>query len=366
MVAIPPDADVDPACLGVFDYAHLRAPLPKGIVSGIFKSSPSSYFLMRRSSDGFVSATGMFKATFPYAEVDEEEMERNYIKSLGTTSHEETAGNVWIPPEQALDLAEEYRIVPWIRALLDPSDIPVSGVSENSPAKKIAPPPKFFSGRPTLAPPAQTPTARPSRSRRSASPTKSTGSKRGATTPRKRSAKISSSQSSAPESQEASQNLANGEQPKSKASAENTKVESIEKTPAVVLAPVEEDPKLKIEAEREVKLDKDGKEVSQTKVEIEVPLAGELPSADDAARMIAEAKEMVKAATEGAADASATKSKRKAGEIEEADGETAEKGADGEATAQRQAKKVKTELDLKKERIRKRAFIGIGATVAVG
>jgi hypothetical protein len=375
MVAIAPDADVDPACLGVFDYAHLRAPLPKGIVSGIFKSSPSSYFLMRRSSDGFVSATGMFKATFPYADVEEEETERRYIKSLPTTSHEETAGNVWIPPDQALDLAEEYRVVPWIRALLDPSDIHVSGVSESSPSKKIQPPPKFFSSRPALAPP--TPT-RPSRARRSASPTKSTGSKRGTATPRKRSTKISSSQSSVSESQDgrakesASSSLTNGE-PKSKTSADDVKVESIEKAPAVVLAPVEEDPKLKIEAEREVKVDEDGDEVTQTKIEIEVPLAGELPSAEDAARMIAEAKEMVKAATEGVADSAAaspaqtaTKSKRKAGEIEE-DGEAEKESTDGAAAAaQPKAKKVKTEVDLKKERIRKRAFIGIGATVAVG
>lgn len=386
MVAGIPDVELDPTCLGVFDYAHLRAPLPKGIVSGVFKApTPTSYFLMRRSSDGFVSATGMFKATFPWATSEEEEEERKFIKSLPTTSPEETAGNVWISPEQALGLAEEYDIIPWIRALLDPADITVTGVSDGSPPKKISTPPKFFSGRPLIAPPTPTSLSRSVRSRRSASPTKSTGSKRGTTSPRKRSAKISASQSSSTTEAPASASLTNGDQPylaaaivqtASEPSAETTvgdiKVEAIEKEPAVVLAPVEEEPKLKVDVERDVKVDEDGEEVTQTKVEVEVPLAGELPSAEDAARMIAEAKEMVKAATESMAESasaapteSTKKNKRKADEVE-ADEEAEKESADGLSTEQPKAKKVKTETDLRKERIKKRAFIGIGATVAVG
>lgn len=42
----------------------------------------------------------MFKAAFPWAQVDEESAEKEYIKGLSATSSEEVAGNVWIHPEQ--------------------------------------------------------------------------------------------------------------------------------------------------------------------------------------------------------------------------------------------------------------------------
>ncbi|KAH6632364.1 hypothetical protein F5144DRAFT_490789 [Chaetomium tenue] len=380
MIATAPAGEVDTSALGAFDYAHLRAPLPRGIVSGIFKSSPPSYFLMRRSHDGFVSATGMFKATFPYAAQEDEEAERKYMKSLPSTSHEETAGNVWIPPEEALVLAEEYKILPWIRALLDPTDIVATAGADSGPPKKISAPPKFFSGQPTLVPPT------PRRSRRSASPAKAAVPKRAVASPRKR--RTASSQSSivtdslpASVGDSVSPTLVNETPFQSQLSATSLlkvakvedateselKIESIEKEPAVLLEPVQEEPKVKIHLDQDVSVDADGEEVKHTKVEVEVPLLGELPSPEDAAKMVADAKAMVEAAVkadnEAAGAASSSKSKRKADDI--AQDEEGEEGEEGAVEPPR-AKKVKTEAEIRKEKIRKRAFFGLTATVAVG
>lgn len=55
-------------------------------------------FLQRRSRDGFVSATGMFKIAFPWAKIDDERSEREYLKTQDGTSEDEIAGNVWISP----------------------------------------------------------------------------------------------------------------------------------------------------------------------------------------------------------------------------------------------------------------------------
>ena len=344
--------------LGAFDYAHLRAPLPKGIVSGIFKSSPNSYFLMRRSQDGFVSATGMFKATFPYAEQIEEEMERQYIKSLPTTSREETAGNVWVPPEQAISLAEEYQITPWVKALLDPTKIAVSNnSSSDSPPKNIKHPPKFDMAKnmPSLAPP--TPTSLPrSRGRRSASPTKA--AKKAVASPRKRSSRMKS------ESVEPTPSVSD---------VSEVKVDEAKFEPPVPLQPVQEETAaLKIKVDQDVK---QGKEKKHLTYEVKIPLGApgsEPPTMEETLKMVEEAKKMVEAAagvqTEAPAEAP-KKSKRKAKEMstaikDDADKENAEEA--NEEEAEPSAKKVKTEMELKKERVRRRALLGISATVAVG
>ena len=44
----------------------------------------------------------MFKIAFPWAQVAEEKAERDYLKSLESTSQDEVAGNVWIEPEYGM------------------------------------------------------------------------------------------------------------------------------------------------------------------------------------------------------------------------------------------------------------------------
>jgi hypothetical protein len=384
--------------LGTFDYAHLRAPLPKGIHSGIFKPSPASYFLMRRSFDGYISATGMFKATFPYADVAEEEQERKYIKSLPTTSTDETAGNVWIPPHHALELAEEYRILPWIKALLDNTPIDVNPTKDSTP-KSIVPPPRFdFAdgispvSQPELQPadsfntsipsiqPSETlpaPSSARGRPRRSASPSKYTSPRKIARA-RKPSAKLSSSDSAVSLASKSLEDvLENGVAPISEEVKETVVLEEVKEEVK------EEEEEEKVEEEKEEKEEKEevpepvvkvnvdtdvevngDVETTHTHVQVEMP-AGlpELELPEDTEAMIAKATEMVQAAIKSQTlNGQPYLPKRKAEELEEAD----EEDEAGDLVEAVPAKKIKVESELKKERVKTRALIGLSATLAIG
>lgn len=328
--------------LGTFDYAHLRVPLPKDVMSGIFHPAPASYFLMRRSHDGYISATGMFKASFPWAELQEEENERKYIKSLETTSPDETAGNIWIPPLHALELAEEYQITPWIKALLDNAPIELNPTRESN--KSISPPPKFLLPQESLAAP--TPSKR---ARRSASPSKIASPRKSQATPRKpktpKAATMDSHNSSASKSlQQALKEAATAADEAPASANDDSKV-------------------VRVHVDTNVEVN-GNVETTHTHVEVEMPAgSADLPLPEDTEGMIAKAKEMVEAAVKAENAAGPSKPKKLKRKVDSAEDDEAEKE---KVEAGPVVKKAKVESELKKERVKTRALIGISATLAIG
>ncbi|KAJ5713398.1 uncharacterized protein N7483_010579 [Penicillium malachiteum] len=384
-----------PENLGLFEYAHLRAPLPKDLKgSEIFPSHnsqqhPETYFLMRRSKDGFVSATGMFKIAFPWAKVEEERTEREYLKAREHTSQEEVAGNVWISPLFALELSREYQMYDWVRALLDPADIVQSPASAK---KQITPPPKFEL-------PGEEPSLARGRSRRSVSPSKTSPIKK-SVSPRKSRQPRLKEVPSTPSTSAANDSLQKALEVTASAvetESVNDIIETVEETevktvaspekkrgrkPKKVVPETEEETEQTKEDKSEEKAEKKQKdtsaselviektpivepEVAQTTISLDMPiLLPEVPSAKETEDMIAKAKEMVEDAikTQAAdgvpADPSVTITKKRKPE-EDDDEET-------EAEAAQRAKKAKVlEEKLKRERVRNRALFGVSAAFAL-
>ncbi|OQO05651.1 hypothetical protein B0A48_09743 [Cryoendolithus antarcticus] len=336
-----------PDNLGVLDYAHLRVPLPSDLSSsGIFakgsnRKYPDAYFLMRRSSDGYVSATGMFKAAFPYASTDEELAEKDFVKGLPESSSEEVAGNVWIHPNQALSLGEEYGIKLWVAALLDPEPI-THGTSD--PKKAIKSPPAFRFKGDTVNGLGRSPdkldtgrrSTRGSRSIRSASPSKTPARK--IATPRKARkgrgglSKVDEDGASVADSEAHS---VNGDIPSRPTSSRDTVKVEVEKT-------------------TQTSPDDPDEELESTRVNVELPVGyPEMKLPSDPQEMLVMARDMV----DKAGEVSSGKGKRKAEEMEEDDDEDVEE-------APKRAKAVHVEL--RKEKIRRRALTGIIAGLAFG
>ncbi|KAI5799511.1 hypothetical protein FPQ18DRAFT_96150 [Pyronema domesticum] len=392
---------------GPFSYVHLRISLPSNLDEDqeLFGSgAPESYFLMRRSKDGFISATGMFKASFPYARKADEEAEKTYVKSnFKNTSKEETAGNIWVAPIDALTLAEEYGIKPWIEALLDNEP----AVPSDHRKRGITPPPPFFrppesdagSVSSTAAPPSVgtrrriTRSMSPGKQRVTVTPRKPRGSKAAAAkdSPLKKEANITpiaeKEEITALETTESTvlsaTTITNGDSDVLSAttpiknSTTPVKTELLVKndtpigklaTPAKLTTPVKtetpvETKVVRVEVDDTVETTGDDKTKEVTHIKIELPTNGEPMTAESTEEMIARAREMVAEARKVEGEAMPS-SKRKAEDVEDSEEDDEE---DEEAAADRKAKRTKIlEAELRKEKVKNRALLGLSATLALG
>lgn len=221
----------------------------------------------------------------------------------------------------ALALADEYGIRHWIIALLDPA--PITRGSGDSKKKNIKSPPvyKVVNGTsPTTEKKKSTKSVRGGRSGsvRSESPTESKTPARKMATPRKRKARTTKNDDD---------DAVNGETVKVEV---ETKTEPGTKTTD---------------------------EVETTKVNVEMPAnSPKLDLPQDAESMLATARDMVAEAEKiGGSSSTSAKGKRKAKE-------QLTKGDDEPVPA----KKAKFEVELRKEKIKRRALTGIAASLAVG
>lgn len=237
--------------------------------------------------------------------------------------------------ELALELAKEYGIELWIAALLDPEPI-THGTSD--PKKGIKSPPAFhrketLNGYGRTPDKASTETGRRStrgaRSMRSESPTKGKTPRKMATPrkarkPRGGLVSVDETESIAEES------VVNGDVDHAKVVVETTTVPGVN----------------------------GGQDIETTKATITMPNGNpalELPNDHEA--MLAQARAMVKDARK--LDAAAqSKGKRKADELEEDDVL--------EESSARPVKRVRQEVELRKEKIMRRAATGIVASLAIG
>jgi len=253
-------------------------------------------------------------------------------------------------PTLALQLAEEYGIVPWIRALLDETPVLLDDKKWKA---AISPPPKFiFTGndeKVSLPPPTQTP-ARGRGRPRAASPHKTSGHKSLAS-PRKARTTKAAKEANAASAREANSSLmAALDSATSRADTESVDGEKLA---------VDGD-KVTVEVDSAIEVNGDT-EVTHTKVRVEMPAnSPDLPLPESTEEMIAKAKEMVEEARKMEGESSSSALKRKAEDLDDEEDEVKD------AKLQPAKKARLLERDLKKQRVRQRALIGVTVTLAVG
>jgi hypothetical protein len=259
--------------------------------------------------------------------------------------------NILLTKHLALDLADDYFMRPWIAALLDPRPIEKGSKDSNA---TIATPPQFkLPDRDEIFPvPQLSASTMRKRELRSASPGKATGTPVGRkiASPRKRKTKAAKADETPAKA--ASSALRN--------SVENgATASSVEPTPSVASESTKEDT-VRVEVSETQEL-VNGVETIHTNVKVAMPANSpdlELPSTADG--VIEKAHEIAETARK-LQESKGKSKKRKADDLED------EIEAEPEASAAQPAKKQRVlEDQLKKERVKARALIGITATLAIG
>ena len=251
----------------------------------------------------------------------------------------------------AIELADDYGIVPWIRALLDPT--PVLPVSEDSNGNSISPPPKFKftagdkahfaapNGTPARSARASTPKSRGRP--KAGSPEKRSSPQKNTKKPRATKAMKEANAATAREASASLQATLNG---------------------AASMADSESVGEDKVKVDVETTVEKKGDiETETTNVRIEMPKdSAELPLPENPEQMIETAKQMVDEARQIDGQAGPSGSKRKA-EVLDLEGDSDEAG-DSDLQPAKKARLL--EQQIKREKVRNRALMGVAATMVIG
>ncbi|KAG4304064.1 hypothetical protein PORY_002587 [Pneumocystis oryctolagi] len=112
------------------DFITLPVPIPS-------KDKPLYLVRMKYKHD-YICATAMFRVAFPFATESDEFLEFDHyiIKQISSATSNEYTSGIWVMLDDALSLAEDYGIRPWIKVLIN---APIEHASENtlSPSKKV-------------------------------------------------------------------------------------------------------------------------------------------------------------------------------------------------------------------------------------
>lgn len=252
----------------------------------------------------------------------------------------------------------------WIISLLDPSPIEKGAKDRNN--SHIAMPPRFDVdnvGPPVLLPPSSALRPTRARSSRSASPSKIGTPSRKMASPRKARTTRSAAKPETTTTEEIVEKASNATSTLQNV-IENGLAESV--ASESVNGEAKEADLVRIEVKETVEQNGDV-ETTITNVKIDVPADHpELPTPEDPAKLIEEAKKMVEEAREleGASSKSVKSSKRKADDLSKDEND---KDVPAEGRPAKQAKRTyTTEQKLTKEKVTRRALVGLTVMAAVG